>query len=235
MHMPPTKKQLMWIYKRLHSAYGPRGWWPADTEFEVIVGAVLTQQVAWTNVEKAIANLKSHGLLDPERLAKADVTLVEKLVRPAGFYRMKSRRIIGIAREHDRIRDAYAMPIEQARQVLLSMNGIGPETCDSILLYAGNVPTFVIDAYTKRMAARYGIADEAVDYHELKRMFEERLPRNERLFNEYHALIVELGKRHCATKPRCSDCPLGDKCKKKVKRKAAKKIMARKRAERKRR
>ena len=216
--MPPTRKQLMWIYKQLHSAYGPRNWWPAETEFEVVVGAILTQQAPWTNVEKAIINLRGRGLLDPELLAKAETTLVEKLVRPAGFYKVKSRRIKGIADSYGRIRAAYDMPIHEARKELLSMKGIGPETCDSILLYAGNMPTFVIDAYTKRMAGRYGLAqDEDIDYYELKEMFEDNLPRNERLFNEYHALIVELGKRHCKVKPECADCPLEKRCKKKVK------------------
>jgi endonuclease-3 related protein len=209
----------MWIYKQLHSAYGPRDWWPAETEFEVVVGAMLTQQAPWTNVEKAIINLRGRGLLDPELLAKAETALVEKLVRPAGFYRVKSRRIIGIAGSYGRIRAAYDMPIHEARKELLSMDGVGPETCDSILLYAGNMPTFVIDAYTKRMAGRYGLAqDEDMDYYELKNMFEKNLPRNERLFNEYHALIVELGKRHCKVKPECANCPLEKRCKKKVKR-----------------
>jgi len=216
--MPPTRKQLMWIYKQLHSAYGPRNWWPAETEFEVVVGAILTQQAPWTNVEKAIINLKGRGLLDPSLLAKAETTLVETLVRPAGFYKVKSRRIIRIAESYGRIRAAYDLPINEARKELLSMEGVGPETCDSILLYAGNVPTFVIDAYTKRMAGRYGLAqDEDIDYHELKEMFENKLPRNERLFNEYHALIVELGKRHCKVKPECVNCPLEKRCKKKVK------------------
>jgi endonuclease-3 related protein len=225
--MPPTRKQLMWIYKRLHSAYGPRNWWPAETDFEVVVGAILTQQAPWTNVEKAIINLKGHGLLDPENLAKAETALVEKLVRPAGFYKVKSKRVIKMAESYGRIRDAYDMPISEARKTLLSMDGIGPETCDSILLYAGNMPTFVIDAYTKRMAGRYGLTqDEDIDYHELKDMFEEKLPRNERLFNEYHALIVELGKQHCRSKPECKGCPLEARCKKRVKSKPQKKATA---------
>ena len=221
--MAPTRKQLMWIYKKLRSAYGPRGWWPADTDFEIIVGTILTQQAPWTNVEKAIVNLKERGLLDPELLAKAETTLVEKLVRPAGFYKVKSKRIIGMARSYGRIRATYVMPINEARETLLSMDGIGPETCDSILLYAGNVPTFVIDAYTKRMAGRYGLTqDETAVYHELKNMFEETLPRTEWLVNEYHALIVELGKRNCKAKPECGGCPLEERCKKRVKSKSKK-------------
>ncbi|VVB73605.1 Endonuclease III [uncultured archaeon] len=234
--MKPTRKQLMWVYKKLHSAYGPRNWWPADTDFEVIVGAILTQQAQWSNVEKAIANLKDHGLLDPRRLAEAEAAFVEKLVRPAGFYKVKSRRIIDMARSYERIRGAYSMPIPAAREELLSMDGIGPETCDSILLYAGNVPTFVIDAYTKRMAERYGLAeDETIRYHELKQRFEEKLPRNERLFNEYHALIVELGKRHCKVRPECDSCPLGKRCKKRVKSKTKKPALEQKAKPRKRR
>jgi len=132
-----------------------------------------------------------------------------------------------MAESYGRIRAAYDMPINEARKELLSMEGIGPETCDSILLYAGNVPTFVIDAYTKRMAGRYGLTeDENADYHDLKGMFEDGLPRNERLFNEYHALIVELGKRHCKIKPECEGCPLKMRCKKRVAIKPQKKTAA---------
>lgn len=222
--MSPTKKQLMWIYKKLSSAYGPRNWWPADSDFEVIVGAVLTQQAPWVNVENAIVNLKDNGLLDVQRLANAEVTRVERLIKPAGFYKTKSRRIIGMARNYESVKSAYSMPIDEAREHLLSMDGVGPETCDSILLYAGNVPTFVIDAYTRRVVGRYGLIDgTASTYDSLKAMFESKLPRNERLFNEYHALIVELGKNHCRVKPECSNCPLSERCKKRIRAKFNKK------------
>lgn len=223
MEMSPTKKQLMWIYDRLYLKYGPQKWWPAETEFEVVIGAILTQQAPWTNVEKAINNLKSYDLLEPKRLANTEISLIERLIKPAGFYKVKSKRIKNIARTYDDLQSAYRMSVDEARKRLLAVEGVGPETCDSILLYAGGIPTFVIDAYTKRLAERYGLIEEAVSYDDLKGMFEKKLKPNERLYNEYHALIVQLGKNHCKSNPLCKECPLTDRCEKRVYKKKQKK------------
>lgn len=210
--------RLMHIYDTLYNSFGPQRWWPADTQFEVVVGAVLTQQAPWKNVETAIGNLRKHGLLDPERLANADLKLVRKLIQPAGFYNVKSRRLKKIAALYPRMRELSRKSLDEARQGILEIDGIGPETADSILLYAFGMPTFVVDAYTKRFVKRYGFAKgwKKVDYETTKRFFEENIERNAVVYNEFHALIVELGKRHCRTKPLCGGCPLGKSCRRLV-------------------
>lgn len=171
---------------------------------------MLTQQVSWANVEKAINNLKSADMLDLKNMVNADPEQIKELIKPVGFYNQKSKRLLGFAsfvsEKFDSIERMLDRPTMIVREELLAINGIGPETADSILLYGGNHPTFVVDAYTKRMARCVGI--NADDYHDLKRIFESELPKDAALYNEYHALIVRLGKEHCKTKPVCSSCPI---------------------------
>lgn len=199
------------LYKALLLHFGPQHWWPGDTPWEVAVGAMLTQQVAWTNVEKAIANLKNADLLTLEKMSHVGQATLTELIKPVGFYNQKSSRLLGFAKyictNYGSIENMLSRPTEKVRSELLGIKGIGPETADSILLYAGNHMTFVIDAYTKRLAQCLGIP-QSEDYHALKRVFESNLPKDVQLYNEYHALIVRLGKVFCRTKPNCANCPV---------------------------
>jgi len=219
----PAPPDLRDIYDRLFAAFGPQHWWPGDTPLEICVGAVLTQNTAWVNVEKAIANLKNAGLLDGEResiarmLALPDDQLAQ-LIRPSGYFNLKAKRLKGFLRF---VQDAFdgdlsAMwkePLGSLRFRLLDVYGIGPETADSILLYAGGFPTFVVDAYTIRIMTRLGVADEGVTYHAMKEGFETALQGDVGLFNEYHALLVKLGKDVCRPRgPRCGGCALNAVC-----------------------
>jgi len=204
---------LMKIYHALHEAFGHRGWWPGETPFEVMVGAVLTQRTNWGNVEKAIANLKNAGLMTPEALAQTEPERMQALVRPAGYYRQKTARLLRLVTWlMDRSggdMDALAkVPTDEFRAELLALSGIGPETADSILLYAFGRPTFVVDAYTKRVMARHELIDITFTYEELKEFFESNLPAEVELYKDYHAQLVEVGKRYCRTVPVCSACPL---------------------------
>jgi endonuclease-3 related protein len=209
-----AKKKLSAIYRTLYRTYGPQHWWPGDTPFEVMVGAVLTQNTAWANVEKAIVNLRRERLLEPERLFRVPLRKLVVLIRPSGFFNIKARRLKHL---FEFITDHYSGSLvtmfaddpETLRKNLLKVNGIGPETADSILLYAGQKPFFVVDAYTKRVLSRHGIIAPDADYHAVQQLFMDNLPRDGRLFNEYHALIVRVGKEHCKkTGPRCNACPL---------------------------
>lgn len=199
---------------------GPQHWWPGETPFEVCVGAILTQNTNWTNVEKAIANLKGRGLLDPHKLYRLDPPQLASLIRPAGYFNIKTRRLRSFLKflieEYDGDLDRmFAERTETLREKLLAVKGIGPETCDSILLYAGNKPVFVIDAYTKRIFVRHQVILEEADYHEIQRYFEEHFnpPLNVRgglggSYNEFHALIVNIGKNWCKSRePDCEHCP----------------------------
>jgi len=195
-------------------AYGPRHWWPGETPLEVIVGAVLTQNTAWSNVERAIANLKSAGALDWHRLDRMDHARLAELIRPAGYFNVKARRLKNLVRwivqrfDGD-LKAMFAVPTSSLREELLGVSGIGRETADSILLYAGGHATFVVDAYTARILRRHGLIDEQADYEQIKEVFEANLPEDPALFNEYHALLVEVGKRCCRPRnPRCGECPL---------------------------
>ena len=210
-----TADTLMEIYDRLLEHFGPQHWWPGQTPFEVMVGAVLTQNTNWQNVVRAIDNLRRQGLLEPRALAALPVERLAELVRPAGYFRVKARRLHNLIewleREFDYDLDRmFALPVEELRPRLLAVNGIGAETCDSILLYAGGIPVFVVDAYTCRVVVRHGlIAPDEVTYEAVQSLFEEHLPRDAALFNEYHALLVAVGKRYCRPRPRCRDgCPL---------------------------
>lgn len=203
----------------LLARHGPQHWWPGETPFEVMVGAVLTQNTAWGNVEKAIARLKAaDALACPAMLALADHELAE-LIRPAGYFNVKAKRLKalcaflaerGVADAPERLAGQGSLP--ELRRDLLAVHGIGEETADSILLYALGLPSFVVDAYTRRTFGRLGLLAGSERYGEIQRRFEARLPRDVRLYNEYHALIVRLGKEHCRPRPRCADCPLQALC-----------------------
>ncbi len=204
------------VYERLLRHYGPQGWWPAETPFEVVVGALLMHQTSWRNVEAAIGNLRAAGLLDPQRLASASVARLRRLVRVAGLYRTKPKRLRAICRHLVKawggdLSAFLARPTDLVREELLRLPGVGPETADSILLYAGGHPVFVVDAYTMRIGRRIGILGTE-DPEEAKRAFAAKLPRRADLYQEYHALLVRHGKELCRPRPRCPECPLRDVC-----------------------
>lgn len=203
------------IYHRLLTHFGPQHWWPGESPFEVMVGAVLVQNTSWKNVEKAIENLRQSGALEPHTLYRLPDDELQDLLRPAGYYRIKARRLRNLlhllVQQYDGSLEAmFATAPATLREQLLSVNGIGPETADSILLYAASMPTFVVDAYTHRVLARHGWIDFEADYHALKDHFESHLEPDVALFNEYHALLVRLGHEHCRKTPRCETCPLAE-------------------------
>jgi endonuclease-3 related protein len=204
---------LRQFHDALHRAYGPQGWWPGRTRTEIVVGAILTQNTNWRNVEKAIAQLRAAGMLDWAALRDVPVADLAQHIRPAGYYRVKARRLKNFVAwlwdfsggDFDSL---ASRPMNDLRGELQGINGIGPETADSILLYALEMPTFVVDAYTGRMACRHGLIDGEVDYETLKTLFEDSLPADAQMFNEYHALIVAVGKGHCKPRALCEGCPL---------------------------
>jgi endonuclease III related protein len=207
------QQRLMGIFDSLLAAFGPRHWWPGDSPLEVMVGAVLTQNTSWRNVEKAIANMKEAGLLEIARLAEVGESELARIIRPAGYYNVKSRRLKALISNFHRrfegsIENAAALTTAELRAYLLSLNGIGPETADSILLYALERPVFVVDAYTRRFLRNHGLADHTGDYHDIQKLFTDNLPGDLYLFNEYHALIVRLAQEHCKKRPDCPTCPL---------------------------
>lgn len=209
------KMDLIQVYLKLLERFGKQYWWPAETRFEVIIGAFLTQQTTWKNVELAIQDLKDKGLLDPRSLATAPLNHVETLIRQTGFYRQKARRIINFSRylvtKYDGSLDKFfTKSTEQLRKELLSLEGIGSETADSILLYAADRLTFPIDAYTIRLCKRLGVKD--LKYADLRIFFENSLPKDLEVYKEFHALIDKLGKTYCKTKPQCSSCSLANEC-----------------------
>jgi len=211
----PTRKQLQAIYRGLLDAYGPQHWWPADSNFEVMVGAVLTQNTAWTNVEKAIANLKAADVLSADALQGMAQDDLAQLIRPAGYYNIKAGRLkhfCEFLREAGGEAALAALPTEQLRKALLSVKGIGPETADDILLYAFDRPVFVIDAYTRRLLQRQRLAMGDESYEQLRSGFERALPAEVAMFKQYHALIVEHAKAACGSKPRCAGCCLERSC-----------------------
>ncbi len=194
-------------------AFGPQHWWPAETPLEVVVGAVLTQNTAWHNVEQAIANLRAADLLNWEALRQVHAEELAEVIRPAGYYRLKAARIKNLVRHvydhHDgSFENWLALDLDTLRESLLSVNGIGPETADAILLYAAQQPTFVVDAYTSRVFKRHGWIEFDADYWGMKDWMESHLPRDVDLFNEYHALLVRVGKSYCQKRPKCDGCPL---------------------------
>jgi len=208
-------RNLKEVYDRLFAAYGPRGWWPADSPFEVIVGAILVQNTAWENVRKAIDHLRQRDLLEPRALHDVPLEELEDLIRPVGYYRVKARRLRNlldflVSRYDGSLEAMFRVPLARLREELLRVNGVGPETADSILLYAGGLPTFVVDAYTYRVVTRHGWLDFDADYDAIQDYFQSGLPEDVRLYNEYHALLVEVGKRHCRKRPVCQGCPLAE-------------------------
>lgn len=204
---------LMNIYRKLYQAYGPRDWWPAETSFEVMVGAILTQNTSWRNVEKAIQKLKWKGVLNPEGIHDLKKSQLASLIKSSGYFRIKADRLKAFVNflfeEFDG--DLKRMGRErlgELREKLLGVKGIGPETADSILLYGLKKSIFVVDAYTKRILSRHKMILENTAYEEVQKLFMEHLPLDEKLFNEYHALLVHLGKTVCKKIPRCDICPI---------------------------
>ena len=222
--MKSNSKELMRIYNSLHKHFGSRHWWPVTTNsdykgFEIFLGAILTQQTSWKQVEKAIQKLEERNLIDPKKISVLSTKKLSNLIKPVAFYPTKAKRIKELAKKWQEIKKISNLSIPQARKELLQLHGIGPETCDSILLYAFQKSTFVVDAYTKRFVKRYfgyHSQEGKNGYEEVKKFFESSLPQNEKLFGEYHALIVELGKNYCLTRPMCQDCVLRNKCKKMI-------------------
>ncbi len=211
-----TEKKLLAFYAALYKGFGPQEWWPARTRFEMIVGAILTQNTSWANVEKAIRALKAERRLTPERMRSLGTKGLSRLIRPAGYFNVKAGRLKDflshLFKRHDGSISGFLNQDPVAlREELLGIRGIGPETADSILLYAARAPEFVVDAYTRRIFARHGLVDARATYDELKALFMENLTPDAGLYNEYHALIVKAGKDFCKTKePRCGPCPLND-------------------------
>ena len=209
------KRRLMAVYQRLHAAYGPQDWWPGDSVFEIMVGAVLTQNTAWTNVEKAIANLKAAKALSPATIAAASHRRLAAWLKPSGYFNIKAQRLRAfcewLIRQGGAKRIAR-LPTEILRAELLLVHGIGPETADDILLYAFNRPVFVIDTYTRRLFQRLGLIQGDEGYETLRKLFETSLTTDALLFNEYHALIVAHAKNVCRPRPRCGACKLGSLC-----------------------
>jgi len=205
------------IYRRLLDRFGPQHWWPADEPFEVIIGAILTQSAAWGNVEKAIANLRGAGALSPRALRKLPRARLAELVHPCGYYNAKALKLKAFAlwlgnHYDDDLDRLFALNADDLRRELLSVHGIGPETADSIILYAAGKPVFVIDAYTRRIISRLGLAPQKDSYAAYQALFMENLLGADKLFNEYHALLVCLGKNICRRQPLCADCCLSDVC-----------------------
>lgn len=206
--------KLKLIYQKLYAHFGPQHWWPADSAFEVMVGAILTQNTNWQNVEKALNNLKKQRLLSLRRLDSLPRKKLAGLIRPAGYYNIKAKRLKGFLKfisgsYAGSLKRISAQSLEKLRPQLLAAYGVGPETADSILLYALDKPVFVVDAYTKRIFSRHGFISEGASYEETQDLFMRNLKKNVKLFNEYHALIVRLGKEYCLkNKPRCLACPL---------------------------
>ncbi len=209
---------MMEVYRRLLAARGHQRWWPGETPYEVVVGAVLTQNTAWVNVERAIANLKAAGALDPHAIAALEHEALASLIRPAGYFNVKARRLRAVA--EFLLREAggdvsalgRGLDTEDLRALLLEIPGVGRETADSILLYALGRPVFVVDGYTRRIFGRMGVLDPTADYDDIRAFFESALRKDPALFNDYHAQVVIHGKETCRTRPHCDGCILWDLC-----------------------
>lgn len=211
------KKQeiLLKIYNSLYDYFGPLNWWPGDTPFEIMMGAILTQNTSWSNVEKAINNLKKENLLEPRKLYRINQEELAQLIKPSGYYNIKARRLknfinLFVNDFECSAEKMFSGDSEELRKKLLNVNGIGPETADSILLYAGKKPFFVVDAYTKRVFSRHKLISKDSKYYQIQEFFIKNLDRDVKLFNEFHAQIVMLGKTICTRKnPDCVKCPIG--------------------------
>jgi endonuclease-3 related protein len=211
---PASLSILPAYYDALFQAHGEQHWWPGRTPFEVIVGAILVQNTSWVNAARAIANLRQANLLTPSAMENAPQPKLARLIRSSGYFRQKARKLKAfvkfLRKEHrGSLAVMFRTPTEKLREQLLSVRGIGPETADSILLYAGNHPVFVVDAYTRRILQRHGLATGKESYEGIRGLFEKSLPNSPQLFNEFHALIVHTGKNYCGTRaPLCSQCAL---------------------------
>jgi endonuclease-3 related protein len=213
LSLSSDKEAVIKIYGRLLFQYGNRNWWPGETPFEVMIGAILTQSVSWKNVKTAIDNLKREGILDPDRLYKTEMAKLTPLIKSTRFYNQKAKKIQQFLKfysiEYDF--DLHSMSIEETsllRTKLLSINGLGEETVDSILLYACNKPIFVVDAYTKRIFSRYGLINEDMSYGSIQEFFMRNVPEDIQIYNDYHAQIVLLGQSVCKRDPKCESCPI---------------------------
>jgi len=214
-YMKVGKQALLEIYDKLYSFYGPQHWWPGDSPFEVAVGAILTQNTNWTNVEKAIANLKSAHLLSARAMHDIPATRLASLIRPSGYFNIKTARLKAflaflMGKYGGSMKRMSKRDTGMLRVLLLEVHGIGSETADSILLYALNKQVFVVDVYTRRVLSRHRIIDFRASYEEYQQLFHNVLDKDAGLFNEYHALFVMVGKDYCKPKPLCADCPLKD-------------------------
>jgi len=212
---PLRNLSLQAIYDKLFAFYGPQHWWPGETPFEVAVGAILTQNTNWANVEKAIHNLKKHGVLSSQAIHGLPVDRLAALIRPSGYYNIKANRLRAFI---DYFADNYKGSMARMkkandktlREELLALKGVGQETADSILLYALDKPIFVIDAYTKRILSRHGIMETSASYEAYQQLFHNTFDKDVTLFNEYHALLVRVGKDYCKPEPKCAGCPLSN-------------------------
>jgi len=208
------KDILLKIYNSLYNHFGPLNWWPGDTPFEIMVGAILTQNTSWSNVVKAINNLKKENLLEPQKLYRINREKLAQLIKPSGYYNIKAQRLKNFVNLFVNDFEGSAEKMfsgdgRELRKKLLNINGIGPETADSILLYAGKKPFFVVDAYTKRVFSRHKLISKDSTYYQIQEFFSQNLDRNVELFNEFHAQIVMLGKTICTSKnPDCVKCPI---------------------------
>jgi len=201
------------MYQSMERGLGPQGWWPGRSRFEIILGAILTQNTAWTNVARAIANLRKARILTPGAVTDISRSRLARLIRPSGYYRTKATRVKRFVRFLQRryrldLSRMFAEPPSILRRELLALPGIGPETADSILLYAGQIPVFVVDSYTRRILSRHGLIRSIASYGEIQTLFMSSLPPEAAFYNEYHALLVAVGKDFCRPVPRCERCPL---------------------------
>lgn len=208
-----NRRRIREFYDALLAAYGPQGWWPGESPTEIVIGAILTQNTNWKNVEKAIERLRAARTIDWAALRDVPMADLAELIRPSGYFNIKAKRLKSFTewlwvKHNGDLNELRGVALETLRTELLEVNGIGPETADSILLYALGLQSFVIDAYTRRVAIRHGLATEKWGYEQLKMLFEEHTPRDVTVFNEYHALIVAVGKRHCGPTAKCDGCPL---------------------------
>jgi endonuclease-3 related protein len=208
-----TRQKIQQIYELLFERFGPQHWWPGETRDEIIVGAILTQNTNWQNVEKAILNLKKASQMTLEKLYAIEQEQLAQLIRPAGYYNIKAKRLKAFLKwlfeQHNgSLKEIESIKTDALRNELLEINGVGRETADSILLYAFQRPVFVVDAYTYRVATRHQLIERECDYEQLRSFFEDNLESDEKMFNEYHALLVRVGKEFCRPQARCSACPL---------------------------
>ncbi len=211
--IPPSTELLMKYYDAMRSRFGHRAWWPGDSPLEVCVGAVLTQNTSWKNVEKAMDNLRAASALDLMKIYRMSHDELAQIIRPAGYYNVKARRLRNfvdhvVERHGADTGSLFSSTIESIREELLSINGVGPETADSIILYGARKPIFVVDAYTRRILERHGLVDKGVDYYSAQQMFHDLLQPDTALYNDFHAQIVAVGHHYCKPKPTCDDCPL---------------------------